>query len=229
MRLNVFIAKSGCASRRGADELIKQGKVTVNGKKTLEPYYQVSKGDQVKVKGKVISATHLVYLIFNKPKRVTTTRQDKFAKKTVMDYLPARLRHLYPVGRLDRESQGLLILTNDGAFCYRMTHPKFNVEKEYIVVVQGAVTQDVLGKARRGIYCEGDFLRVERLRVEKRLKESTQLCVIIREGKKRHLRRLFWRLGHEVIELKRVRVGSIFLGNLKEGDFREFRPRVKRS
>ena len=130
MRLNLFIAKTGVASRRGADLLIKSGKVIVNGKKTQEPYLQVDKCDNVKVNGKAVTINEYVYFIFNKPCGVITTLRDRFADKKVIDFFPKEFKRIYPVGRLDKNSQGLIILTNDGDFCYRVTHPKFNLEKE---------------------------------------------------------------------------------------------------
>lgn len=220
MNLNVFIAKSGYCSRRDATALIKEGKVIVNGKVSLEPWTPIGEKDSVKVKGKLLSPEKNVYLVFNKPKGVTSTVEDPFASKKVVDYIPKHFGRVYPVGRLDKESRGLMILTNDGELCYRMTHPKFGVDKEYIVTVKGRVGQDVLSRFRKGIREGDDLLRVRSAYIEKSSAERSTVKVIVREGKKRHIRRLFECLDFEILDLVRVRIGSLRLGDLKEGEFR---------
>lgn len=220
MNLNVFIAKSGYCSRRDATVLVKEGKVSVNGKIALEPWLAIGEKDSVKVKGRLLRAEKNVCLIFNKPKGVTSTVEDPFASKKVVDYIPKRFGRVYPVGRLDKESRGLMILTNDGELCYRMTHPKFEVDKEYIVTVKGRVADGVLGKLRCGIREGDDLLRVRSAYIEKSSAERSAVKVIIREGKKRHIRRLFECLDFEILDLVRVRIGNLRLGDLREGEFR---------
>jgi len=220
VNLNVFIAKSGYCSRRDATILIKDGKVSVNGKVSLEPWTPIGEKDSVKVRGKLLSPEKNVCLAFNKPKGVTSTVEDRFASKKVVDYIPRRFGRVYPVGRLDKESRGLMILTNDGELCYRLTHPKFEVDKEYIVTVKGRVEEGVLGKLRCGIREGDDLLRVKSAYIEKSSAERSAVKVIVHEGKKRHIRRLFERLDFEILDLVRVRIGSLRLGDLREGEFR---------
>ena len=152
MRLNAFIAHCGFSSRRSADELIKKGQVKVNGRVIKEPWFKVKEKDKVLVKGNWIRPKNFVYLAFYKPRGVVTTLKDKFASKTVNDYLSPSLKGVYPVGRLDKYSEGLLLLTNDGDFCYRLTHPKFRVEKEYFLELKGKVIPSDLKKALKGAF-----------------------------------------------------------------------------
>ena len=220
MRLNVFIAHCGFSSRRSADELIKKGQVKVNGRVIKEPWFKVKEKDKVLVKGNWIRPKNFVYLAFYKPRGVVTTLKDKFASKTVNDYLSPSLKGVYPVGRLDKYSEGLLLLTNDGDFCYRLTHPKFRVEKEYFLELKGKVIPSDLKKALKGVYDEGEFLKVDKIMVDERSRDRTRLRVIIREGKKRELRRIFRKLGFGIALLKRIRIANIRIGRLKPGELK---------
>ena len=230
MRLNLFIAKSGYASRRKADCLIKEGKVRVNAKEVLQPFLQVGNKDKVEVEHKLLRLKELTYILFNKPKGVTTTLSDKFALKKVIDFFPKEFfarsesasggKGIYPIGRLDKQSSGLLILTNDGDFCYRLTHPKFSIEKEYLLELNGEMFPCDCQKAKNGLTSEGDHLKVNAIKVVSIQKNKTICKVIISEGKKRHLRRLFKALGFPVVELKRIRVGRLVLGDLMVGKYR---------
>lgn len=223
MRLNHYIAKTGFASRRAADKLIASGEVFVDGCKILEPFFQVKDNNQVKVSGKVLKLKQQIYLLFNKPKGVTTTLKDRHAEETITDFIPKGYQGVYPVGRLDKNSSGLLILTNDGDFCYRLTHPKFMVEKEYLVELAGFLEAGAIAAAKRGVKDEGELLNVKSIKIFKLGRQTTLCQAIITEGKKRHLRRLFKQLGYPVKELKRVRVGKFTLGNLKPGQYRLIR------
>ena len=225
MRLNLFIAKSGYASRRKADCLIKEGKVRVNNQEAVKPFLQVNSKDKVEVEGRVLRPKEHIYILFNKPKGVTTTLSDKFAFKKVIDFFPKKFfapggKGIYPVGRLDRQSCGLLILTNDGDFCYRLTHPKFSIEKEYLVELKGRVSFLDCQRAKNGLNLDGEHLKVKSIRVSSSQENKTLCQVVISEGKKRHLRRLFKALGFLVKELKRVRVGRLALGSLRTGEYR---------
>ncbi len=220
MRLNLFIAKSGYASRRKADSLIKEGKVKVNNEEAVKPFLQVDSKDKVEVEGKILRPKEHIYILFNKPKGVTTTLSDKFALKKVIDFFPKKFRGVYPVGRLDRQSCGLLILTNDGDFCYRLTHPKFSIEKEYLVELKGQISSNDCQRASNGLNLDGEHLKVKSIRILRSQENKTLSKVVISEGKKRHLRRLFKALGFPVTELKRVRVGRLVLGSLKIGNYR---------
>jgi len=218
MRLNVYIASCGFASRRGADELIKKGKVTINKKIVNEPWYQVSDSDEVRVHNRLAKSKKDAYLMFYKPKGVITTLKDKFASKMITDFIPSEFKGVFPVGRLDKNSEGLLLLTNDGDFCFKLTHPKFKVEKEYIVNVRGNLKVVDLKKAYAGVKDEDDILKIDKGIIGFSGKGMTDLRVVISEGKKRHLRRLFLKLGFKVVFLKRVRISNLILGNLRPGE-----------
>ncbi len=221
MRLNLFIAKSGFCSRRKADSLIKEGKVKVNGKKVSKPYLDVNDSDRVEINDKQLFISKKTYIVLNKPKGVVTTKKDKFAPATVMDLLPQEFKGLYPVGRLDKNSTGLIILTNDGDLCQKLTHPKFCTEKEYLVELRGVIKDKHCLMAKKGLMSKGEHLKVDKISIVGSDDYSTVCKVIIHEGKKRHLRRLFKELGFVVLGLKRTRVANLTLGNLALGKFKE--------
>lgn len=223
MRLNLCIAQSGIASRRHADELIKEGKVTVNTKLVREPFHAVTMTDCIEVNGTVIKPQKFAYLIMNKPKGITCTCQDVFAEKIITDCIPEHLRTsgLHPIGRLDKESSGLIILTNDGQLTYRLTHPKFEIEKEYRVRVSGHMEHRHVRKAQIGIQDEGELLTLKSAEILEKGAHSTVLRVILGEGKKRHIRRLFAALGFKVVELIRIRIAGMLLGSLAQGSWQQ--------
>ncbi|MCM8761482.1 MAG: pseudouridine synthase [Candidatus Omnitrophica bacterium] len=199
---------------------MKEGAVTVNGKVVTEPWFRVGTDDTVKARGRILRLEKSVYLVFNKPKGVTVTLEDQFAESKIVDFIPKRFGRVYPVGRLDKPSRGLIILTNDGEACYRLTHPKFEVEKEYLVSVKGFVDDKGLAAIRRGVREGDDFLKVKQAYIEHADKAISKIRVIVCEGKKRHLRRLFEELGFDVVDLLRIRIGALTLEGLKEGRFR---------
>lgn len=217
MKLNLFISRSGYCSRRNAALFVKDGKVTVNGNIVKEPWYDVAQTDAVKVCGKLLAQEKQMYVLFNKPKGVTATCEDKFAEVLITDLIPKRFGRLYPVGRLDKDSHGLIILTNDGDLCHRFTHPKFEIEKEYLVTVKGEVDESIIKKLEKGISDNGEVLKVKSAVISKSWTNRAQLDVVICEGKKRHLRRLFTGIGYKVQDLLRIRIGKIHLGGLRDG------------
>jgi 23S rRNA pseudouridine2605 synthase len=219
MNLNVFIAKSGVCSRRDASALVKDGKVTVNGKVVLEPWSGIGAKDSVKVRGKLLRQEGNVYILFNKPRGVTVTLEDKFAETTIAELVPKKFGRVYPVGRLDKPSRGLIILTNDGDLCYRLTHPKFAVEKEYLVTIKGRADESILKKLKKGVVEGGELLKVREAYIEHADSARSRLKIVVCEGKKRHLRRLLEELGFEVLDLMRVRIAGLRLGGIKEGKF----------
>jgi 23S rRNA pseudouridine2605 synthase len=230
-RLQKFLARAGVASRRHAEELITAGLVTVNGAVVREQGVRVRPGsDEVRVRGELVrvpSEAHL-YLMLNKPIHTVTTTDDPEGRRTVLDLLPAKwaARRVYPVGRLDWESEGLLLLTDDGALTLRLTHPRYALPKEYIALVAGEPEAAALRRLERGLLLEGEMrptapARVRPLRVED---GNTWISVEIHEGRNRQVRRLFVAIGHPVLRLRRVRVGPLSLGGLEAGKTRELRP-----
>ncbi len=220
MKLNLFIAKSGYCSRRNAALLVKDRMVTVNGRTVTEPWFEVAEKDAVKVSGKLLNREKQMYVLFNKPKGVTATCEDKYAEEKITDLMPKRFGRLYPVGRLDKDSHGLIILTNDGDLCHRFTHPKFEIEKEYLVTIKGEVEGSIIKKLEKGISDNGEVLKVKSAIITKSWPNRAQLNVVICEGKKRHLRRLFTAIGYKVQDLLRIRIGKINLSGLRDGKLR---------
>jgi len=221
LRLNKLLALAGVASRRGSDELIASGKVTVDGKKAALGL-MVSGEEEVFVDGKRIEtgSGRMVYLVMNKPKGALTTSEDTHGRRTVIELLPPTKERLFPVGRLDQETTGLLILTNDGELAYRLTHPKFGVDKKYQLLVAGRVKKDELERMRNGIRLEEGMTGKAKVRVIEENDEVSLIEMIIHEGKKRQIRRMSEVVGWNLIELRRVAVGGVELGKLKEGENR---------
>lgn len=220
MKLNAYLSRNGYSSRRKAAILVKDGKVTVNGKIVTEPWYEVRPADAIKAEGHSVVSKRHVYIIINKPKGVTSTLEDPFALRKVTDLVPAKFGRVYPVGRLDKDSRGLMILTTDGDLCYSLTHPKFEVEKEYVVTVKSPVDEILIKKIRRGVMDKGEMLKVKSATVEKSSPDKAIVRVVASEGKKRHLRRLFGFFGLDVVDLVRVRIAGLRMGDLKDGRFR---------
>lgn len=222
LRLNVYIAGGSGYSRRKADTLILEGKVTVNNTVVRTPYYRVNAADTVCIGNQKITSEKRVYLALNKPAGYTCTCSDRYADKKVTDILPVDLKQVYPVGRLDKDSRGLLLLTNDGNFCQRVTHPRFSVEKEYVVLVSPPLSEQELRQLRdhKGMRIHKEHYHLNDVRVISSNQEKSLLSVTASEGKKRHVRVIFSTLGHRVIDLRRVRIGKIDLGTLKEGHYR---------
>lgn len=223
IRLNKYLAQAGVASRREADRMIVEGRVSLNGK-TVESLGVLidERTDKVEVDGKRIklkNGPHL-YLILNKPPGYLVTVRDPFKRPTVMDLLPSLKQRVYPVGRLDLSSEGLLLFTNDGDIAYRLMHPKYRVMKEYLVRVEPKPKPTTLGRLEKGIYLDGKKTAPAKIRMITTAKMGTQLKVELFEGRKRELRRMFEAVGHKVLALKRIRFGSLTLGKLKKGQWR---------
>ncbi|HEB53643.1 MAG TPA: rRNA pseudouridine synthase [bacterium] len=221
VRLNHFLAKAGVCSRRNADELIASGRVEVNGELVTELGVRVDPAsDDVRFDGSRLQPEKAVHVLFNKPKGVVCTNARHEQKKRVIDLLPTIRGRIFTVGRLDMDSEGLILVTNDGAFAQEMTHPRYGVRKLYSVVVRGRLEDAQLDKARGGVWLsEGPTGGME-LKIERLTKERTYLKVTLREGKNREIRRVFAKLGHPVISLKRVRIGNLSLHGLKAGGWR---------
>ena len=217
MRLQVFLSKAGVCSRRSAVDIIRSGKARVNNRKILEPSFKINPAkDIVFLSSKKILLKEKVYIMMNKPKGVTTTKKDRFAKRTVMDLLPRRLSHLNPVGRLDKDTTGLLLLTNDGELINRLTHPRYNIEKLYEARLNARLKDDDRVVLERGLDLDGERTLPCRIR----LREKSNLEIILREGKKRQIRRIFSKMGYKVLDLKRSKEGSLAVAGLGEGRWR---------
>ena len=221
MRLQVFLSRSGVCSRRRALELIEQGMVSVDGQVITEASFSVdSDKHYVSLGQKKITLKSNIYILLNKPKGVTSTRADKYAKVTVMNLLPARFRHLHPVGRLDKDSEGLLLLTNDGDLTHKLSHPKFNVDKTYAVGISGRLKNAHKVILERGVFLKGKKTRPCRIAIINISGNTTRLRITLHEGKKRQIRRMFSSLGYAVVWLKRLSEGPLNLGGLKSGQCR---------
>lgn len=219
MRLQVFLSHSGACSRRKALELIFSGKVSVNGKTVTEPSYDIiPASDKVKLDGKnIILPEKKVYILLNKPKGAVSTVSDPHAEKTVLDLLPHQLRRgLHPVGRLDQDTTGLLLLTNDGNFTLAMTHPSFKTEKTYELTLNKPVEERDIRSIETGIVLEGKKTLPCRIR---KLSDE-RLEMTLREGRKRQIRKVFSLFHYHVVDLKRTRQAGLELGSLEEGQWR---------
>lgn len=222
MRLNKFLSNSGIAARRKCDDIIREGKVTVNGKVVSELGTLINeKKDRIKVEGKEIKLpSSFVYIKLNKPKGYACSANDEKGRKTIYQLIDCNER-LFSIGRLDYNTEGLIILTNDGDFANKVAHPSYNLEKEYHVNIVGDIKESELAVLRKGVVIEGNRLpsaKVEKISYENNV---TKLSVIINEGLNRQIRRMFEAIGKEIKLLKRVRIGEVKLGGLKRGDYRD--------
>ena len=220
MRLNKYIASSGLCSRRKADELIEAGQVSVNGKVVKELGFHVSERDKVAVNGHILKQKKNEYYKFYKPSGYITTCEDEKGRKTIFDILPDEFRHLKPVGRLDKDSTGLLILTNDGDLINELTHPSAKVQKVYHVTVKGKVTEQDLIKLENGFEIEKGKMAYAKCSILEYQQKATFLNVILYQGLNRQIRKMFDILGHEVISLKRIQHATITLDGLKRGEYK---------
>jgi 23S rRNA pseudouridine2605 synthase len=223
LRLNQFLARAGLASRRAAETLIREGRVTVNGRTVTDLATSVVPGkDYVKVDGRGIRLPDRgAYFALYKPKEVVSTLEDPEGRECLKAFLPAGVPGLFPVGRLDYHSEGLLLLMSDGELSNRLLHPRFKVLKTYLVKVKGDPPQEGLDRLRRGILLEGRrTLPVTIRKIPSRETRHTWLKVEMTEGRKNQLREMFFRIEHPVIKLKRVAMGPVKLGELKPGHSR---------
>ena len=222
MRINKYIANAGIASRRKADELIKAGKVKVNGKVMSQPGYDVADSDEVLVEGKPVQSTeNKVYYAMNKPLGVITSVNDDRGRMTVVDIMSDVEERVFPVGRLDYNTSGLLLLTNDGDFANRIMHPGRRVDKTYRVRVAGNISKMKISVLRAGVRLGKFKTSPARVDVITWNRHSMILEVTIHEGKNRQIRRMFEAVGYPVQELERISIGNMKLGHLKPGQYRK--------
>jgi 23S rRNA pseudouridine2605 synthase len=216
MRLNRFLAAAGLGSRRHCDELIAAGRVTINGKVCTNFSAQPAARDYVKVDGKLVRAAPALTIMLHKPGGFVSTRKDLHASDRVFDLLPKKFSRLFNVGRLDAQTEGLLLLTNDGELAQRLTHPRFKVDKEYEVTLDRPWDLTLAPKLLRGVVLDGQRAKLAHLRSL----SPTRLRVILRQGINRQIRRTFQTVGYRVKRLLRVRVGNLRLGDLPCGHWR---------
>jgi 23S rRNA pseudouridine2605 synthase len=221
MRLNKYISHSGYTSRRKADDLIFQGKVKVNNKIEKNPGYQVDVDkDVVIVEGKELKQDNkIIYIMLNKPTDVITSVDDQFDRKTVVDLVKIDER-VYPVGRLDYDSSGLILLTNDGDLTYKLTHPKHEIYKKYFVKVNKFLSDKEIYTLKKGVVIDGYMTNNSKIEVISKNRGHTNMYVSIDEGRNRQIRKMFKTQGADVLTLKRISIGNLALGNLKEGNWR---------
>jgi len=218
MRLNRFLAAAGVGSRRHCDELIAAGRVTINGQICTNFSAQPSARDHVKVDGKLVHVEPLLTILLHKPAGFVSTRKDVHARDTIFDLLPKKFSRLFNIGRLDAQSEGLILLTNDGDLAQRLTHPRYKIEKEYEVTLDRQWDATLAPKLLGGIFLDGQRAKIARLHSIK----STRLRVILRQGINRQIRQMFHEIGYEVKRLVRVRIGNLRLGDLPRGHGLEF-------
>ncbi len=221
MRINKFLAEKGIASRRHADEIIQAGRVKVNNEIAMLGM-DVTASDIIMVDDQVIenNETKLEYYVMNKPKGVICTVSDDRGRKTVMDLLPAEIGRVFPVGRLDYATEGLLILTNDGELAFRLTHPKNEIPKTYMAKIEGTLTEKDLNPIRSGVELDGVLTKKCKAHIVETNKAYTKVHITITEGKNRQVRRMFEAIGKNVEFLKRISIGQLKLSGLDRGEIR---------
>ena len=221
IRLQVFLSHAGVCSRRKAMDLIQAGRVNVNGQVHKEPSTLIdARSDRVEVDHRLVDEKGFTYLLLNKPSGYVTTKADPHAAKTVFDLVPLKFKHLVPAGRLDKDTEGLLLLTNDGDTVYKLTHPKHNVDKIYFVRVLGRLDESTKNRLERGIVLDGKKTAPAKIADVKFLDQGTEFLITIHEGRKRQIRLMLAQTGHKVIYLKRVAQGPIRLDDLEIGRWR---------
>lgn len=225
VRLQKYIAMSGLASRRAAEAMIEEGRVSVNGKMVTEQGVKIEIGaDDVAVDGEILKLKNKkYYIMLNKPVGYVSTVSDQFDRPTVVDLVKKDLGNVrvFPVGRLDYDTEGLLLLTNDGDFTYEVTHPKFNMDKTYIAAVKGGMTVSGMNKLRNGVYIDDGFkTSPAQAEIIDAYDGHTYVKITIHEGKNRQVRKMFEAVGNTVVGLRRIKIGNVELGNLPLGRWR---------
>jgi 23S rRNA pseudouridine2605 synthase len=225
IRLQRFLAEAGVASRRASEEIILAGRVAVNGRTVTELGSRVDPvHDRVTCDGTPVRARRKLYVALNKPRGYLCTKRDELRRQTVGELLPREWNNLYPVGRLDYESEGLIFLTNDGEFSLRLTHPRYGVRKKYVATVAGRVAPEMLSRFVRGVIHAGERLKAEKARLVSANNSTSVVELELAEGRNREVRRLFESQGLEVSRLVRTQIGRIKLGELPSRKWRTLTP-----
>ena len=220
MRLNRYLSQCGVASRRGAEQIVLEGRVSINGHVITNLATQVSPEDKVVVDGRPVQAEMPIVIAINKPRGYICSHGDTHERMTIYDLLPLKYQNLHHVGRLDKESEGLILMTNRGDLSHRLMHPSMGAEKEYEVVVDQPLNPEVLSKLIKGMPTEEGHARAERAWLEK----PTKAHVVLKQGLKRQIRLMFYHLGYEVERLTRIRIGWLQLRGLQLGGWKELKP-----
>lgn len=225
-RLQKIIANSGITSRRKAEDLIVAGRVKVDGKAITELGTQVSKNNVIEVDGVKISTEEKVYYILNKPRGVVTTTKDEFNRKTVVDLIDDDKR-IYPIGRLDYDTTGLILLTNDGDFSNNILHPRNNIDKVYIAKINGMLSPSDMMKLKTGVIIDGKKTAPARIKVKKtdNINHTSMVEITIHEGKNHQIKKMIETVGFEVLKLKREKIGFLTLQGLNSGEYRRLTPK----
>jgi len=224
-RLHKVLAAAGAGSRRQCEQFIVEGRVTVNGEVVRELGTKVeSETAEISLDGEQVKLSRPVYYMVNKPRGVVSTCRDEMGRPGVVELVPGTPKRIYPVGRLDLDSTGLVLLTNDGALAQRLTHPSFEIQKTYEVRVRGLVSDQTLDRLKKGVWLSDGRARVEGCEIRRRRETVTELVVTLHEGINREIRRVFAKVGHPVLSLKRISIGTLELGDLKEGHHRKLTP-----
>lgn len=224
-RLQKLIQKAGIASRRKAEAMMQEGRVTVNGETVTELGTKASFSDDIRVDGEKIKKENKVYYVLYKPEGYISAVKDQFNRNTVVDLIPSN-EQIFPIGRLDYDTSGLLLMTNDGDFANMMMHPKYKIEKEYYVRIKGLLRKESSIKLARGLNYRNrraQPAKVSKVEYDDK-KESTFLHIVITEGKYHQVKEMFEELGHEVLKLKRLRFGHVTLKDMNTGDYRLLKP-----
>lgn len=222
MRINKYLAQKGIASRREVDKLIEEEKIFINGKKAT-PGEKVSDRDKIEISGKRIDSSieeKKVYFLLNKPKKIISATKDDRGRKTVVDLIKCNER-IFPIGRLDYDTEGAILLTNDGEIYNKVIHPKSEIYKEYVALIKGEISDIDIQKLRRGIKLEDGMTLPAKVKLMNRENGKSEVSIAIREGRNRQVRRMFQKLGYFVLELRREKIGDIILKDLKVGNYRE--------
>lgn len=215
-----FLARAGSFPRRQAEALIREGRIRVNGAPALSPSLQVGPGDRVFLDGRPLSAeTIKVYIALNKPDGYISDLKDVRGRKLARDLIKHDLR-LFPVGRLDYHSEGLMIFTNDGELANHVMHPRYNVTKEYLVKFKGMLPGEAVTRMKKGMFIEGELYQADTVRLVKKAPANVWYSIVVNEGKNRMIRKMGAALGHPVLKLMRVRIGKLRLGDLNPGEYR---------
>ena len=224
VRLQKFLANAGVASRRKAEELITEGKVSVNGKIVTELGTKIETNrDKVMVEDKTVKVeTYKRYILLNKPAGYISAAKDQFDNPSVLNLIPNIKERLFPIGRLDKDTTGALLLTNDGDLSYKLTHPKFKVDKTYIAEVSGRPTAEEMNRFMKGLVIDGKKTAPAKIRIVKEKTKTSIVEIIIHEGRNHQVKNMCEAIGHKVINLQRYAIGKLTIENIKEGNYKEY-------